>query len=163
MKGLIFIRPPYFPMMIDLNNKLILIVGGGKIASRRADTLLKCGAKILAISPKFCNEFPKEAQKITREFLPQDINSKFALIIAATDNHEVNQKIYMLAKNLKVPVNICDDKSKCDFYFPSLITHDSIAVSVCTAGYSAKITKKLSDKLRKVWEIWVNEQIFTVL
>ena len=44
-------RPPFFPMMLDLKGKEILIIGGGRVASRRAETLLKCGAKIKAISP----------------------------------------------------------------------------------------------------------------
>lgn len=146
-------------MMIDLQRKSVLIVGGGHIASRRAETLLRCGAEITAISPKFSPDFPESTHKISRVFLPQDITPDFALVIAATNNREVNALIHSLAKSLGIPVNVCDSQNECDFFFPSLISHDNIAASVCTAGISASLTKKLSDKLRKVWDLWVIEAI----
>ena len=156
-------RPPYFPMMIDLWGKNVLVVGGGHIASRRADTLLRCGAKISAVSPKFSPDFPNIAHKIIRPFTPEDIHSGFALIVAATNNREVNSLIHSLAVKAGIPVNVCDSQDECDFFFPSLINHDNFAVSVCSAGISATLTKKLSDKLRKVWDSWVTETISAVL
>lgn len=153
-------RPPYFPMMIDLNGKPVLVIGGGRIAARRADTLIRCGAKVTAVSPQFCPDFPDSARRITRAFTPDDIRSEnFALVVAATNDRKVNKLIHSLARSHKIPVNVCDSQSECDFFFASLINHDNVAVSVCTAGISAALTKKLSDKLRKVWDLWVSEGI----
>ena len=150
-------RPPYFPMMIDLQGKIVLVVGGGLVASRRADTLLRCGARVVAISPSFSPDFPQNTHRITRPFTPEDITPDFTLIIAATDNREVNSLIHSTAKSQGIPVNVCDTQNECDFFFPSLINHENIAASVCTAGLSASLTKKLSDKLRKVWDLWISE------
>ena len=150
-------RPPYFPMMIDLWGKTVLIAGGGHIASRRANTLLKCGAEITAVSPRFSPDFPEAAHRITRPFMPEDIHTGLALVIAATDNRQVNSLIHSLALNAGIPVNVCDSQSECDFFFPSLIAHENVAVSVCSAGISAELTHKLSDKLREVWDSWVSE------
>ena len=150
-------------MMIDLWGKQVLIAGGGHVASRRADTLLKCGADILAVSPEFSPNFPEAVHRITRLFTPDDITPDFTLIIAATDSREVNSLIHSLAVNAGIPVNVCDSQDECDFFFPSLINHDNFAVSVCSAGISATLTKKLSDKLRKVWDSWVTETISAVL
>ena len=152
-------RPPYFPMMIDLMGKHVLIAGGGHIASRRADTLLRCGAEIFAVSPEFSPDFPKAAHRITRPFSTDDITPEFTLIIAATDSREVNSLIHSLAAKAGIPVNVCDSQDECDFFFPSLINHENVAVSVCSAGLSPALTHKLSDKLRKVWVSWVSEGI----
>ena len=158
-----YTRPPFFPMMIDLAGKPVLIVGGGRIAARRADTLLRCGAKISAVSPAFCPEFPNVPAKILRLFRPEDLTPDFALVFAATNSRSVNSLVHSRAKALNIPVNVCDSQEECDFFFPSLINHDNVAVSVCSAGISAGLTKRLSDKLRKVWASWVNEENSPVL
>ena len=150
-------RPPYFPMMIDLLNKHVLVAGGGHIASRRANTLLHCGALVRAVSPSFCPGFPEGASRILRPFRAEDITPDLSLIVAATDSRTTNSRIHKLAHAHSIPVNICDSQAECDFFFPSLIHHDNIAVSVCSAGISAGLTKRLSDKLRNVWDSWVKE------
>ena len=157
------IRPPYFPLMIDLMGKSVLIVGAGHIASRRAETLLRCGANISAVSPQFCPDFPKAVTRITRPFRTEDITSELALVFAATNSRSVNSLVHSRAKFLNIPVNVCDSQTECDFFFPSLINHENIAVSVCSAGISARLTKRLSDKLRRVWASWVNEEKNPVL
>ena len=156
-------RPPFFPMMIDLWNKHVLVVGGGHVASRRTDTLLRCGAVVRAVSPSFAPDFPATAERITRRFSPEDINENYALIIAATDSRSTNSLIHALAKSQGIPVNVCDSQAECDFFFPSLINHEYAAVSVSSAGISAGLTRKLSDKLRRVWSSWVIEAKNAVL
>ena len=150
-------RPPFFPMMIDLWRKRVLVVGGGSVAARRAETLMRCGAEVAAVSPEFCGEFPEAARRIPRAFTPDDVSGDFSLVIAATDSREINSLVHRLSRSLEIPVNVCDSQNECDFFFPSLINHGNAAVSVCTAGVSPKLTKKLSDKLRKVWDSWVSE------
>lgn len=156
-------RPPFFPMMIDLYHKHVLVVGGGSVASRRTDTLLRCGAIVHAISPSFSPNFPQAAERISRTFSPNDISPFFSLVIAATNSRNTNHLVYSLAKTQGIPVNVCDSKQECDFFFPSLINHEYAAVSVSTAGISARLTRLLSEKLRKVWRSWVIEALSSVL
>ncbi len=150
-----FSRAPFFPMMIDISGKEILIIGGGRVASRRAETLLRCGAKITAVSLNFREDFPEVYKKISRPFNPDDVQEKFSLVIAATNDRKINNLICSAAKSKKIPVNVCDNQSECDFFFPSLINVENIAVSVCTAGRDVILTRKLSDKLRKILPSWV--------
>ena len=150
-------------MMIDINGRNVLIVGGGNVASRRADTLLRCGAEITAVSPKFSPSFPEVSRRITRPFLQEDITSDYAMVFAATNSRAVNSLIHSLAQSLNIPVNVCDSQAECDFFFPSLINHENVGVSVCSAGISAGLTRRLSDKLRRVWSSWVIAEKFTVL
>ncbi|MBQ9419818.1 MAG: bifunctional precorrin-2 dehydrogenase/sirohydrochlorin ferrochelatase [Synergistaceae bacterium] len=150
-------RPPYFPLIIDINEKEILIVGGGKVASRRAKTLLTCGAKITAVSPEFIPDFPDNTAKIKRKFSETDIDEKFLLVIAATNDREVNDRVKNISRAKKIPVNVCDCQSDCDFFFPALINCDGVAVCVNSAGTDSKLTRRLADRLRNVWCSWVGE------
>ncbi len=154
-----FERPPFFPMMVNLHGKRVIVVGGGNIASRRADTLLRCGAEVVAVSPEFCDEFPKNTYRVTREFLPKDIACDVSLVVAATNNRETNRLIHDTAKALHIPVNVADSQEECDFFFPSLINCGNVSVSVCTAGLSPELTHLLSDRLRKVWASWVEREM----
>lgn len=157
MKDLELTRPPFFPMLIDLEGRKVLIVGGGRIASRRTKTLLTCGANITAVSPNFCEDFPECVEKITREFKPDDISENFSLVISATNSRSVNELVCKIARAMRIPVNITDDHDECDFFFPSLINCNNVAVSVNTAGISSTLTRRLSDRLREVWPLWVQE------
>ena len=143
--------------MINLESRNVLIIGGGHVASRRAETLIRCGAVVKAVSPEFVDSFPVNAEKIRREFMKSDVNNNFALIFAASSNREVNHEVCELARSLNIPVNVCDSQIECDFFFPSLINQGCIAASVSSAGTSSKLTHKLSNRLREVWSLWINE------
>ena len=151
-------RPPFFPMMIDLNGRKVLIVGGGHIASRRAETLLRCGAEIIAVSPEFAPEFPEGTRRIARKFSPDDITAGLSLVIAATNDRSVNHAVHLMARKASIPVNVADCQKECDFFFPSLINSGHVAVSVSTAGKSSSLTRRLSDRLRKIWPTWIAEE-----
>ena len=148
---------PFFPMMMNMKGKEILIIGGGNVASRRAGTLLRCGAKITAVSLSFGKNFPEVHEKIERAFNVKDIDEKFFFIIAATDSREVNKLIHETARSKKIPVNVCDRQEECDFFFPSLISVENVGVSVSTAGADAKLARRLSDKLRKILPSWLEK------
>ena len=151
-------RPPFFPMMINLSGQKVLIVGGGNVASRRAFTLKKCGAEIVAVSPKFSRDFPPVAKRIEREFDPADLTSDFTLVIAATNSRIINHKIFLMAEDMNLPVNVSDCKEECTFFFPSMISCGSVCASVCSAGESPSLTHRLSERLRKVWPIWITDE-----
>ena len=143
--------------MISLEARKVLIIGGGHVASRRAETLIRCGAIVRAVSPVFINSFPDEAEKVCREFASSDVNNDFALIFAASNNREINHEVYTLAKSQNIPVNVCDSQDECDFFFPSLINQGCVAASVSSAGTSSRLTHELSNRLREVWPLWISE------
>ena len=143
--------------MINLEALNVLIIGGGNVASRRAETLLRCGAVVRAVSPAFIDSFPEKAEKVCRKFASSDVSKDFALIFAASNNREVNHEVCILAKSLNIPVNVCDSQGECDFFFPSLINHGCVAASVSSGGTSSKLTHKLSNRLREVLPLWIDE------
>ena len=150
-------RLPLFPMMIDLEGRPVLIVGGGAVASRRAATLLKCGARVRAVSPEFHDAFPHEVEQIKRPFELSDLEG-VTLATAASDDREVNHAVAQEARARGVPVSVADAAAEGDFFFPSLIAEGPTAASVSSAGLSCSLTRRLSDRLRAVWADWVREE-----
>lgn len=149
---------PYFPMMVDLEGRKVLVVGGGIVASRRAWTLLRCGAEITAVSPSFIPGFPEGILRVARGFSPDDLAGGYALIVAATDDRAVNHLVRVMARAAGIPVNVADCQEECDFFFPSMVSLGSVSASVCTAGTSPSLARRLSDRLRGVWPIWITQE-----
>jgi precorrin-2 dehydrogenase/sirohydrochlorin ferrochelatase len=86
----------YFPIMINLENRAVLIIGGGATALRKAETMLSYGAKVFVIAKEFKHEFPKAAVLKEKEFEDEDLLLKsrdYFLVIVATGDGEVNAHI----------------------------------------------------------------------
>ncbi len=149
-------RPPLFPVMTDIEGKTVLIAGGGAVASRRAEILASCGARLRVVSPEFSGAFPSGSELIKRPFETSDLD-KAVLAVAATDDRDVNRLLASEAKKRGIPVSVADSAGEGTFFFPSLITHGSASASVSTAGLSPTLSRRLSDRLREVWSAWVTE------
>ena len=123
----------------------------------RTATLLKCGARVRAVSPVFRDDFPREATRIERPFEPGDLEGA-SLAVAASDDREINQQVGREAKARAIPVSVADCAAEGSFYFPSLVASGEAAATVSTGGLSCSLTRRLADRLRAVWESWVAEE-----
>lgn len=128
---------PLFPIFIDLKGRRALIVGGGRVALRKAERLMPYGADICAVAPEFDGAFRSlpGVTLLERRFEPGDIDGA-ALVIAATDDPELNAAVSELCRWENVPVNVVDDIEKCSFVFPSLVRRGELSVGISTGGAS---------------------------
>ena len=106
-----------FPIMLNIHGRKCTVAGGGNVAERKVKTLLKYGADVTAVSPVFKDRFPN-VKRLEKEYSSSDIENSF-LVIAATDNKEVNQTIYNDAKKRNILVSLSDDTEHSDFILPS--------------------------------------------
>ena len=150
---------PYFPMFVDLSGKHIFVAGGGKIACRRIKSLLKFGARIHVAAPRICEEIavlarqrPDDIEISLRKYRPLDLDG-MDLAIAATDDREVNRDIHMQCRERKIPVNVADDKTLCDFYFPSVVLTDDVVIGIGSGGENPGRVKEVRKKIEKLTEI----------
>ena len=151
-------RPPLFPMLIPLEGKKALVIGGGPIALRRARTLLRCGASVTAVALRFCEGWSElHCQQCIRGWLPDDLG-RAALAVAATDSRDENHAIALEANRRGVPVSVADNAAEGTFSFPSLIEHDGASINVSTAGLDPALTRRLADRLRAIWPQIVTEE-----
>ena len=140
----------FFPIMVDLCGKRVLIVGGGETAARKAAQLQDFGAEIIVVAKELKAAFPKEASIIVRSFQSSDIednDSDIFLVIAATDDREVNQEVSGLSKKYWIPVNVVDDEPLCSFTFPAVLRDRDVVVSVSSGGKSPLVTQYVKNKI----------------
>ena len=143
----------YFPLMVDLKDKRILIIGGGETAARKAELMQDFGAEVTVIARNFLCSFPKEAELIEKSFEKEDILSRapeLFLIIAATDERTVNEEIAGLSRELRIPVNVVDDEPLCSFTFPAVIREDDVVVSVSSGGKSPLVTQYVKKRIKEI-------------
>lgn len=142
---------PLFPMFIDLNHKKCVIVGGGKVAARKAETLLDFGAAITVISPTVEASIEWLAAEgrleiCGREYRGGDLAGAFVAIAAASDR-AVNSSVHEEAVRLGIPVDVADAPAQCTFTFPSLVRRGELVIGISTSGGFPALSKKLREKL----------------
>ena len=142
----------YFPMFIDLKEQLVLIVGGGRVALRKAQKLMPYEAKIMVVAPEILPEF-QEMQGIVcmkRDFEMEDLELHPGMVIAATDQKTLNEKIASVCRERKIPVNVVDDPKNCSFIFPALVKQGSFSAGICTSGASPTAAVYYKDCLKSL-------------
>lgn len=138
----------YFPFFMDIEGQNCLIVGGGKVALRKAEKLLPYGPVIHVVSPEFAEEFfsMNTLHLIEGQFRPEMLES-MSFVIAATDNAELNHRVSALCRARNIPVNVVDDKDACSFLFPALVKRGALSVGISTGGASPSAAIYLKERI----------------
>jgi len=141
----------YLPIFTKLDNKPVLVVGGGEVALRKCRAFLKASASVTLVAPWFCDELKEHAHNnevtlIDAYFEESHLDGKM-LVIAATDRDDVNNNVFELANARNVFVNVVDDQPKCTFIFPSIVDRDPITIAISSAGTAPVLARRLREKL----------------
>lgn len=152
----------FFPMFVDLSDKKIVVVGGGNIATRRIKTLLQFTRNITAVAPKTTMELHELGKAgfvnlINRPVKRSDFTMAF-MVIAATNDWKLNDEIYRVCKEEGIYVNVADDKSKCDFYFPGIYMQDEVVVGITASGLNHKKAREVRVAIQEAMEASDNEE-----
>ena len=134
----------YFPMFIELKDKPCLIAGGGKIALRKAETLLEFGAWVTVVAPDILPELRAEEGIVCREkrFESCDLTGQ-ELVVAATGDPEENHRISRACRDRKIPVNAVDQREDCSFLFPAYLKEGEVVAAFSSGGQSPLISQYL--------------------
>ena len=141
----------YLPIFIDIKQKPCLVVGGGDIALRKINLLLKANARVLCIAPQCCDGVGRlvDSNKIdyvARDFEDEDINAQ-VLIVSATDDTNLNQRVSALASAANIPVNVVDSPELCTFVMPSIVDRSPIVIAISSAGSAPVLARLIRAKL----------------
>lgn len=144
----------FLPIFINIRDRNCLVVGGGKVAARKIDLLLSAGACVTVVAPELDIELLKKLDQgvfIYRAeiFTPAHIDN-VALVIAATNDLLVNQKVSEVAKKLCIPVNVVDNPDLCSFIVPSIIDRSPVIVAVSSSGKSPVLARILRAHLETI-------------
>jgi len=140
---------PRFPLFIPVEGNAVLIVGGGKVAARRAKTLLDFGAKITVTSPEINDDMQKIIKKVVWEKKPYDgIDQNYSLVIATTNDRDVNKRIGEDAKSLGIPVSVADRKEESTFWFPAIARGSGIVAGLVSEEGNHTAVKNAAINIR---------------
>ncbi|MBV7506238.1 NAD(P)-binding protein [Bacillus sp. sid0103] len=144
-----------YPVMLRLEGKRVVVIGGGNVAERKVTGLLDTGAEIVVVSP----EATEEIQRLSRDgritwkqksFTDSDIADAF-LIFAATNNREINQSIRK-SVNAHQLVTIADDPDGSTFHVPAHVQRGHLSIAISTGGASPTLARKIREQLEQQFD-----------
>lgn len=164
----------YFPIFIEIEKKKCLVVGGGKVALRKVETLLRYDAQVHVVSREICEEIrtllpPENIYEGELLLLPEDTNegellpecscgpewplsdhfTGAALVVAATGSREVNHRVAQFCRERRIPVNVADAPEECTFFFPAVVKKGDISIGVNTGGKSPAVSSQVRRDIEK--------------
>ena len=154
-----------FPMFVKLAGRRCLVVGGGKVAEGKAESLLTSGAAVVVVAPEVTDKIAAWAyeQRLvwhTRRFQPSDLDGSF-LVIAATGADALNESVFREAGVRGILCNAVDEPERCHFYYPAVVRRGRLQIAISTSGLSPALASRLRQELEQQfgpeYERWLEE------
>ncbi|MDD4938932.1 MAG: bifunctional precorrin-2 dehydrogenase/sirohydrochlorin ferrochelatase [Candidatus Omnitrophica bacterium] len=147
---------PYYPVALNLSGRLVAVVGGGKVAERKINKLLRAKARIKVISPVITPALKRLVSKkkitwVCRSVRSRDLRAS-TLVIAAASNSAVNKSVSRWSENGKIWANVVDDPELSDFISPASFRKGKAVISVHTDGKDPVLSRDLKNFLKEEWD-----------
>jgi siroheme synthase-like protein len=145
----------HYPInLINLEGKRAMVVGGGPVGARKVAGLLAAQISVRVISPAFTPELEHLAQTdqievIRRRYQSGDLAGAF-MVVAATDNPEVNTLVWQEAHQRGCLINVVDNPARCNFIVPAVVRRGQVTVAVSTGGAGPVLARRLREQLETV-------------
>jgi uroporphyrin-III C-methyltransferase / precorrin-2 dehydrogenase / sirohydrochlorin ferrochelatase len=141
----------YFPIFLRLAGEPVLVVGGGEIAARKIDLLLRTSAKVRVVAPELVAGLAErvatgEIVHVAAEFTPEHLDG-VRLAIAATDKRAINAWVAHQAERRNIPVNVVDDRELSRFIMPAIVDRSPVVVAIGSSGDAPVLTRRLRERL----------------
>ncbi len=141
----------FYPIYVDLQNKPVLVVGGGAVAYRKVKTLLDHGARVRIVSPKLGAELEElldgeHCTWIEKEYTSEDLGDA-VLVFSCTEDEKVNETVARQARDAIRLINVVDDPEKCNFIVPSILERGDLSIAVSTGGSSPIVARQIRVEL----------------
>ena len=141
-----------FPLFVDLTGRRAVIVGGGKIAARRAAVLLRFGMAVTVIAPELRGDFAG-VEHIPRAYRPGDLAGA-DLAVAAAGDRAVNSAVGAEARAGRIPVSVADCPAECTFYFPAICEGGGLVAGLVSRNGDHRAVAAAAKAVRKLLEGW---------
>lgn len=142
-----------YPIYLDLTGTQAVVVGAGSVGARKVKTLLRAGANVRVLTKTIEKDFEESCKDLDIEILKSEYSSSCLtdafLVIAATDDNELNTRIYNDCQGLKILCNVVDVPDLCNFYVPSIVRQGDLQIAISTNGkcpaYAAHLRRKFQE------------------
>ena len=152
----------YFPMFVNLKDQLCLVVGGGMVAYRKVKVLLDFEARVVVVGENICDKIYEIAKKSNqlelqkKRFEDADCDNMF-MVIAATDDKELNHHIVGICNSKGIMVNAVDQKEDCSFIFSSYIKEKNLIAAFSSGGNSPVMAQYLKSQEKEILTPFLGE------
>lgn len=152
----------YFPMFVNLKNQPCLVVGGGMVAYRKVKVLLDFEARVVVVGENICDkiyEIVKKSNQLElqkKRFEDADCDNMF-MVIAATDDKELNHHIAGICNSKGIMVNAVDQKEDCSFIFSSYIKEKNLIAAFSSGGNSPVLAQYLQSQEKEILTPFLGE------
>jgi uroporphyrin-III C-methyltransferase/precorrin-2 dehydrogenase/sirohydrochlorin ferrochelatase len=141
----------YFPIFFNIQGRRCLVVGGGEVAVRKVSLLMQAGARVAVVSPDLAAELAALAaegriEHVAARFDPAYLD-ECHLVVAATDDEQVNRAVSEGAQTRRIPVNVVDNPDLCTFIVPSIIDRSPLIAAVSSGGVSPVLARLVRARL----------------
>lgn len=159
-------RNELYPVFLKLHNLSVLIVGGGNVGLEKLSFLLKSSpnANVEVVATRFLPELVTLADKhdmvtLTQKKFKKKMLKKRHMVIACTDDLEVNKRIYDLSRERYLICNIADTPDLCDYYLGGIVTKGNVKIAISTNGKSPTTAKRLREFFEEVIPEDINKMV----
>lgn len=143
----------FYPILVDLQGKRALVVGGGKVAQRKIETLLEHGASVQVVARELTATLKALRKDGEIECLGEEFSEAFLegafLVFAATDDAALNRRVSQAAQRRGLLVNAVDQPADCNFIVPSVLARGDLLIAVSTSGKSPAFARKVRVELER--------------
>jgi len=140
-----------YPIFLELGSRRVVVIGGGSVAVRKAQSLLAAGARLVVVAERIDDILTALCRDKNAELIKSRYSKNYLagalLAIAATNNHKLNKQIYKDCQELEVLCNVVDVPELCDFFVPAVVKRGNLQIAIGTEGqcpaYAGHTRKKL--------------------
>lgn len=149
----------WFPLFINLENKKILVIGGGKVAAKKIEKILEYGADITVVTENVVEEKLLKLENVKIENNQKIENDKdkieklvkgYFLVIAATDDEELNENIANVCDSNGMLINNVSSKVKMNAMFGGIVKNSEFQIAISTSGKNCKRSRAMKSEIQKV-------------
>ena len=142
----------WFPLFINLENKKVLVIGGGKVAAKKIEKILEYGADITVVTENVVEEklLKLENVKIENNQKIEKLVKGYFLVIAATDNEELNENIANICESNGMLINNASSKIKMNAMFGGIVKNNEFQIAISTSGKNCKRSRAMKSEIQKV-------------
>jgi precorrin-2 dehydrogenase / sirohydrochlorin ferrochelatase len=145
------LETPFYIACLRLTGRRCLVVGGGEVGLEKVEGLLACDGRVVLVAPDAVPELVSLAEEgsiewIRREYRPGDVENTF-IAIAATDDTDINIRVFEDAERRAMLVNVVDVPPLCNFILPAIVRTGPLAIAISTAGASPALAKRIKAEI----------------
>ena len=144
----------FYPVNLNLDNMEIIIVGGGNVALRKCMNFLDFGKSVTVLAPEFDSRFLELGNKVDliNDIFKEEYIDKFDIVVAATDDKEVNEEIACICRKKSKLINVVDSRDLSDFTVSSYVKRRDLLIGISTGGKIPALSAKIRRDLEEIYD-----------